>query len=81
MKFSIKDFFSTCDQIRRKLRIWLRLLNKSLMETSFFCAVFVDGSWGIKVFLEAQLISFSITMIRVLFKTTSFITTTECCRC
>ena len=22
MKFSIKEFFSTCDQIRRKLRIW-----------------------------------------------------------
>ena len=22
MKFSIKDFFSKCDQIRRKLRIW-----------------------------------------------------------
>ena len=31
-KFSIKDFFSKCDQIRRKLRIWLHLLNKSLME-------------------------------------------------
>ena len=22
MKFSIRDFFSKCDQIRRKLRIW-----------------------------------------------------------
>ena len=36
MKFSIKDFFSKCDQIRRKLRIWSHLLKKSLMETSFF---------------------------------------------
>ena len=26
MKFSIKDFFSKCDQIRRKLRIWSYLL-------------------------------------------------------
>ena len=26
MKFSIKDFFSKCDQIRRKLRIWSHLL-------------------------------------------------------
>ena len=38
MKFSIKDLFSKCDQIRRKLRIWLHLLNKSLMENSTFCA-------------------------------------------
>ena len=27
MKFSIKDFFSKCDQIRSFLRIWLHLLN------------------------------------------------------
>ena len=26
MKFSIKDFFSKCDQIRRKLRMWSPLL-------------------------------------------------------
>ena len=36
MKFSIKDFFSKCDQIRTKLRIWSHLLKKSLMETLFF---------------------------------------------
>ena len=39
MKLSIKDFFSKCDQIRRKLRIWSHLLKKSLMESFFFCAV------------------------------------------
>ena len=39
IKFSIKDFFSKCDQIPRKLRIWSHLLKKSLMKTSFFCAV------------------------------------------
>ena len=38
MKFFIKDFFSICDKIRRKLRIWSHLLKKSLM-VSFFCAV------------------------------------------
>ena len=32
MKFPIKDFFSKCDQIRRKQRIWSHLLKKSLME-------------------------------------------------
>ena len=39
MKFSIKDFFSTCDQIHRYLRIRLHLLKKSSMETFIFCAV------------------------------------------
>ena len=40
-KFSINDFFSKCDQIRRKLRIWSHLLKKSLMENFIFCAVFM----------------------------------------
>ena len=39
MKFSIKDFFSKCDQIRSLLRIWSLLLKKSLMEYFIFCAV------------------------------------------
>ena len=39
IKFSIKDFSSKCDQIRRKLRIWSYLLKKYLMENSIFCAV------------------------------------------
>ena len=39
MKFSIKNFFSKCDQIRRKLRIWSYLLKKSLMGNFVFCAV------------------------------------------
>ena len=40
MKFSIKDFFSKCEQIRRKLRICSHLLKKSLMENFIFCAVY-----------------------------------------
>ena len=36
---SMKDFFSICDQIRRKLRIWSHLLRKSLMENFIFCAM------------------------------------------
>ena len=36
MKFSITDFFSKCDQIRRNLRIWSYLLKKSLMENFIF---------------------------------------------
>ena len=37
MNFSIKYFFSTCDQIH-KLQIWSHLLKKSLMENFIFCA-------------------------------------------
>ena len=39
MTFSIKDFFSKCDQSLRKLRVWSLLLKKSLMENFIFCAV------------------------------------------
>ena len=41
MKFSVKDLFSKCDQIRRKLRIWSHLLKKFLKENFIFCAVLV----------------------------------------
>ena len=37
-EFSVKDFFSKCDQIRRELRIWSHLLKKCLMENNF-CVV------------------------------------------
>ena len=39
MKFSIKDFFSKCDQIRSFLLIWSHLLKKSLIEDFIFCGV------------------------------------------
>ena len=39
MKFFIRDIFSKCDQIRRKLQIWSHLLEKSLKENFIFCAV------------------------------------------
>ena len=44
MKFSNKDFFRKCYQIRGKLRIWTHLLKKSLMENFIFCAVSVFDS-------------------------------------
>ena len=39
IKFSMKDFLSTCDPIRSFLRIWSHLMNKSLMENFIFCSV------------------------------------------
>ena len=44
MKFSTKDFFGGCDQIRKNLRIWSHLLKKPLVENFIFCAVVF---WGI----------------------------------
>ena len=38
-KVFIKDFFSKCDQIHRKLQIWSHLLKKSFMENAIFGAV------------------------------------------
>ena len=39
MKLFIEDFFSKCDQIRKKLQIWSHLLKKSLVENLIFYAV------------------------------------------
>ena len=39
MKFSIKNFFSKCDQVRSFLRIWSHLLKKSLIENFIFGAM------------------------------------------
>ena len=39
MMFSIKDFFSKCDQICSLMRIWSHLLKKLLMKNFIFRAV------------------------------------------
>ena len=39
MKFSLKDFFSKCDQIRSFLQTWPHLLKKSFMENFIFYAM------------------------------------------
>ena len=39
MKLFIQDFFSKCDKIRRKLRMQLHLLKKSLIENFIFCSL------------------------------------------
>ena len=45
MKFSMKDFFSICDQIRRKLQIWSHLLKKSFMESLSSSALTIPLSY------------------------------------
>ena len=38
MTFSVKDFFSKCDQIRNFLWIWSNLLKKSFEKLNFLCS-------------------------------------------
>ena len=49
MKFSIKDFFSKCDEIRSFVQIWSHLLEKSLMENLIL--VKWESQKSIKVFI------------------------------
>ena len=51
MKFSVKDFFSKSDQIRRKLRIWSHLLQKSLVKNFNFYAVSGFIQFNVRLFI------------------------------
>ena len=65
-KFSIKDLFSKCDQIRLNLRTWSRLLKKSLMENFIFCAVVNSSNYRLvswDLMEENTIITFSIIEI------------------
>ena len=57
INFSIKDFFSKCDQIRCFLWIWSHLLKKSLMEKFIFCAVLFYASSKERLFTSFTHIS------------------------
>ena len=54
MKFSIKDFFSKCDQIHRTLQIWSHLLKKSLMESFIFFAVPIVAQERLQKFCDSK---------------------------
>ena len=59
MKFSVNDFFSKCGQTCRKVRIWSRLLKKSLTENFIFRAVLIT-LFQLKVELRV-----SVALIRI----------------
>ena len=61
MNFSIKDFFSKCDQIRRKLWFWPNLLKKSLMENLTFCAVKGSVNQFSKLFKILATVPYNVT--------------------
>ena len=67
IKFSVKDFFSRCDQVRRNLRSWSHLLKKWLMENSIFlCSVNKCYYWIIMYFLCSFIQTFSMICISFL---------------
>ena len=49
MNFSIKDFFSECGQVRRKLQINSHLLKIPSMENFTFCTDGISRNIGLKV--------------------------------
>ena len=67
MKFSIKDFFSKCDQIRNFLRIWSHLLKKSIISNFIFCAVDTTMSKLLECRVDSSTLLILRTHWRVIF--------------
>ena len=67
MKFSIKDFFSKCDQIRIFLRIWSYLLKKSLMENFIFRAVLEKIISWTQLLKTRYFVSFNFAITKICF--------------
>ena len=59
MKFSAKNFFSMCQQIHQKLRIYSHLLKKSLAENLFCTVPYVVRSRFNWTLNETIMLSFS----------------------
>ena len=67
MKFSIKDFFSKCGEVRSFLQIWSHLLKKSLMENFVFvhCCYYNDLESNVQFYNNYynSIILFNITIL------------------
>ena len=55
-KFSIKNFFSKCEQIRSFPRVWSHLPKKSLIKNFIFCAMSVFRFIFEKCIISASII-------------------------
>ena len=67
MKFSVKNFFSKCGQIRRKLRIRSHLLKKSLMENFIFCIVMLEIDRFLRLTYSQSCIEMNTVVLEVLY--------------
>ena len=56
VRLSIKNFYSKCDQIRKKLQIWSHLLKKFLMENLIF--------WAVGIFIKFENLRFWFEKLR-----------------
>ena len=65
MKFSNKDFFRRCDQIRSFLRIWPHLLKKALMEIFIFLCSESWKGFAVQVVekMAIRLLTFSLSAL------------------
>ena len=66
MKFSIKDFFSKCDQVRSFLWIWSDLLKKSLMENFILCAVVIAAPSNVVIATTSNEIFSSTKIVNII---------------
>ena len=68
MKFSIKDFFSECDQMCSYLRIWSHLLKKSLTKNFIFCKVqpteIVSMVFDMPCYLQNRVLSQTVNSVK-----------------
>ena len=78
IEFSIADFFRKCDRMGRKLRIWSRLLKKSLTENFIFCAVIIKYC-GLKLLFFSMIFAEKYPQVNIhLFKVSSRSTRKGC---
>ena len=64
-KFFVKYFFSKCEQIHRRVRLYLHLLKKFLTKTYFYYAGLSKKSW-VQYFFRPHFIEAFITYFEVL---------------
>ena len=71
-KFSIEDFFSKCDKIRRFLPIWSYLLKKSLMGNFNFCAVSPIWKFYCQTNTAWEVSIFGVFLVRIFLHRTEY---------
>ena len=81
MKFSIKDAFSKCNQVRSFVWIWSHLLKKSLMENFIFCPVFFSAlekkGWYFHIDMNILFQDYTLMKLQIVICITCYFLVTE----
>ena len=80
MKFSVKGFFSKCDQIRSFLRIWSHLLKKSLMKNFIFVQCYLIVFYDVKNIVETFFEYYQIFIMKLFSKNSKPLQAADCFR-